>query len=141
MWLNHYLLIRHTPNGRKYPFLDCWGLVCEFYRREFGIELDDYTDFSIRDGYEKESDRGGFKEVPETEAEKGDVIAFFCHGVIFHVAVYLGRGEMLHTGLNRHCRVEKIRSMQCVDCRFYRYAINDAGHEPHLLKVSIGRKK
>ena len=121
MWLNHYLLIRHTPNGRKYPFLDCWGLVCEFYRREFGIELDDYTDFSIRDGYEKESERGGFKEVPETEAEKGDVIAFFRHGVIFHVAVYLGRGEMLHTGLNRHCRVEKIKSMQFVETKIYRH--------------------
>ena len=73
MWLNHYLLIRHTPNGRKYPFLDCWGLVIEFYRRELGIELDDYTD------------------------------------------------EMLHTGLNRHCRVEKIRSMQFVETRIYRH--------------------
>ena len=73
-------------------------------------------------GYEKESERGGFKEVPEIEAEKGDVIAFFRHGVIFHVAVYLGRGEMLHTGLNRHCRVEKIRTMQFVESRFYRYS-------------------
>ena len=63
MWLNHYLLIRHTPNGRKFPFLDCWGLVIEFYRRELGIELDDYTDFSIGDGYEKEKQRGGFMEV------------------------------------------------------------------------------
>ncbi len=120
MWLNHYLLIRHTPNGRKFPFLDCWGLVC-FYRRELGIVLDDYTDFSIRDGYEKESEQGGFKEVPGTVAGKGDVIAFFRHGQIFHVAVYLGNGEMLHTGLNRHCRVEKIRSMQFVESRFYRH--------------------
>ena len=90
MWLNHYLLIRHTPNGRKFPFLDCWGLVIEFYRRELGIELDDYTDFSIKDGYEKEKRRGGFMEVSGSEAEKGDVIAFFRHGQIFHVAVYLG---------------------------------------------------
>ena len=121
MWLNHYLLIRHTPNGRKYPFLDCWGLVIEFYRRELGIELDDYTDFSIKDGYEKEKRRGGFMEVTGSEAEKGDVIAFFRHGQIFHVAVYLGRGEMLHTGLNRHARVEKIKSMQFVESRFFRH--------------------
>ena len=121
MWLNHYLLIRHTPNGRKFPFLDCWGLVIEFYRRELGIELDDYTDFSIKDGYEKEKQRGGFMEVTGSEAEKGDVIAFFRHGQIFHVAVYLGRGEMLHTGLNRHARVEKIKSMQFVESRFFRH--------------------
>ena len=119
MWLNHYLLIRHTPNGRKYPFLDCWGLVCEFYRRELGIELDDYTDFSIKDGYEKE--RSCFYEIEPPHYEFGDVIAFFRHGLIFHVAVYLGKGEMLHTGLNRHCRVEKIRSMQFVETKIYRY--------------------
>ena len=120
MWLNHYLLIRHTPNGRKYPFLDCWGLVCEFYRRELGIELDDYTDFSIREGFKKE--RSCFFEIDTPHSEFGDVIAFFRHGLIFHVAVYLGKGEMLHTGLNRHCRVEKIRAMQFVESRFYRHA-------------------
>ena len=119
MWLNHYLLIRHTPNGRKYPFLDCWGLVCEFYRREFGIELDDYTDFSIREGFKKE--RSCFFEIAPPHSEFGDVIAFFRHGLIFHVAVYLGKGEMLHTGLNRHCRVEKIRAMQFVETRIYRH--------------------
>ena len=119
MWLNHYLLIRHTPNGRKYPFLDCWGLVIEFYRRELGIELDDYTDFSIREGFKKE--RSFFFEIDPPHSEFGDVIAFFRHGLIFHVAVYLGKGEMLHTGLNRHCRVEKIRSMQFVETRIYRH--------------------
>ena len=121
MWLNHYLLIRHTPNGRKYPFLDCWGLVIEFYRRELGIELDDYTDFSIKDGYEKETSRNSFREITAEEAKFGDVIAFFRHGQIFHVAVYLGKGEMLHTGLNRHARVEKIKSMQFVESRFFRH--------------------
>ena len=119
MWLNHYLLIRHTPNGRKYPYLDCWGLVIEFYRRELGIELDDYTDFSIKDGYEKE--RSCFYEIEPPHYEFGDVIAFFRHGLIFHVAVYLGKGEMLHTGLNRHARVEKIKSMQFVESRFFRH--------------------
>ena len=121
MWLNHYLLIRHTPNGRKYPFLDCWGLVIEFYRRELGIELDDYTDFSIKDGYEKETSRNSFRKITADEAKFGDVIAFFRHGQIFHVAVYLGKGEMLHTGLNRHARVEKIKSMQFVESRFFRH--------------------
>ena len=119
MQLNHYLLIRHTPNGRKYPFLDCWGLVIEFYRREFGIELDDYTDFSIRDGYEAE--KNSFRGIAAHEAKFGDVIAFFRHGMIFHVGVFLGKGEMLHTGLNRHARAEKIKSLQFVESRFFRH--------------------
>ena len=139
MWLNHYLLIRHTPNGRKYPYLDCWGLVIEFYRRELGIELDDYTDFSIKDGYEKE--RSCFYEIEPPHYEFGDVIAFFRHGLIFHVAVYLGKGEMLHTGLNRHARVEKIKSMQFVESRFFRHINREQTLEraqkehPHLLLV------
>lgn len=120
MQLNHYLFIRHTPNGRKYPFLDCWGLVIEFYRREFGIELDECTDFSIRDGYEAE--KNSFREILPDEAACGDVIAFFRRGVIFHVAVYLGKGEMLHTGLNRHARAEKVRSLQFAETKFYRHA-------------------
>ncbi len=119
MWLNHYLLIRHTPNGRKYPFLDCWGLVREFHRRELGIELDECTDFSITEGYEKE--RSGFYEIEPPHCGFGDVIAFFRHGVIFHVGVCLGGGRMLHTGLNRHCRIEKISSMQFVETKIYRY--------------------
>ena len=85
------------------------------------MELDDYTDFSIGDGYEKEKRRGGFIEVSGNETEKGDVIAFFRHELIFHVGVNLGRGEMLHTGLNRHARVEKIKSMQFVEAKFYRH--------------------
>ncbi|MBQ3776099.1 MAG: C40 family peptidase [Ruminobacter sp.] len=121
MWLNHYLLIRHTPNGRKYPFLDCWGLVREFHRRELGIELDECTDFSIRDGYENVTSQNSFREIKAETAEFGDVLAFFRHGLIFHVGVYLGRGEMLHTGLNRHCRVEKVRTMQFVETRIYRH--------------------
>ena len=139
MWLNHYLLIRHTPNGRKYPYLDCWGLVIEFYRRELGIELDDYTDFSIKDGYEKE--RSCFYEIDPPHYEFGDVIAFFRHGLIFHVAVYLGKGEMLHTGLNRHARVEKIKSMQFVESRFFRHINREQTLEraqkehPNLLLV------
>ena len=120
MQLNHYLLIRHTPNGRKYPFLDCWGLVIEFYRRELDIELDECTDFSIRDGYEAE--KNSFREIPPDEATFGDVIAFFRHGMIFHVAVFLGKGEMLHTGLNRHARAEKIKSLQFAERRFFRHA-------------------
>ncbi len=121
MWLNHYLLIRHTPNGRKYPFLDCWGLVREFYCRELSIELDECTDFSIRDGYENVTSQNSFREIKAETAEFGDVLAFFRHGVIFHVGVCLGGGRMLHTGLNRHCRIEKISSMQFVEIRIYRH--------------------
>lgn len=83
--------------------------------------LDDYTDFSIKVGYEKETSRNSFREITADKAKFGDVIAFFRHGQIFHVSVYIGKGEMLHTGLNRHARVEKIKSMQFVETKIYRH--------------------
>ena len=32
--IEKYLRNIHTPNGRIYPHLDCWGLVCYVYQNE-----------------------------------------------------------------------------------------------------------
>ena len=42
--INDYLLNKHTPNGRTFPNLDCWGLIVDFYREQLGIQLNEYTD-------------------------------------------------------------------------------------------------
>ena len=44
--INDYLLNKHTPNGRRFPYLDCWGLVVDFYREILNIELNEYTDLT-----------------------------------------------------------------------------------------------
>ena len=42
--IEKYLHNIHTPNGRIYPHLDCWGLVCYVYQNELNIQLDLCTD-------------------------------------------------------------------------------------------------
>ena len=62
--IEKYLRNIHTPNGRIYPHLDCWGLVCYVYKNELNIELDLCTDCqkdTMTDGYEKI--KGSFTEV------------------------------------------------------------------------------
>lgn len=90
--------------GRKfvYGIVDCWTLVRDWYKREQGIELRNY---SRREGWE---DRGenlytvylpheGFREIPITEAEPGDVILMqLVSHVPNHGAIYLGNQQILH---------------------------------------------
>lgn len=64
--IDDYLLIRHTPNGREFPNLDCWGLIVDAYREQLNIELNDYTDLRQKDmtrGLMWERQRGGSKKL------------------------------------------------------------------------------
>lgn len=116
-----YLLIRHTPNGRQFPNLDCWGLVVDVYREHLGITLDDYTDLdhkTMSKGLLYERQAGRFIEVQSPIDY--DVVAFFVSGRLYHVGVWI-RGKILHTSERRGCRWEKIDSIALSQRRFYRY--------------------
>lgn len=123
--INDYLLIKHTPNGRVFPYLDCWGLVVDIYRENLGITLDDYTDLSqksMTDGANEECEKGHFIEV--TTPEDYDVVCFFLRDRLFHVGVFLN-GHLLHTSERKNCRFEKLdRAMYSCKKRFFRYAKN-----------------
>lgn len=120
--INDYLLNKHTPNGRKYPYLDCWGLVVDVYREMLGISLNEYTDLSQADMskalmYERQS--GRFRE--ETEPQDYDVIAFFIGGRLYHVGIWL-KGKILHTSQKKNCRYETLDSrVSLSQIRIYRY--------------------
>lgn len=121
--INDYLLNKHTPNGRKYPYLDCWGLVVDVYREMLGISLNEYTDLSQRDMskalmYERQS--GRFIEVDD-EPHDYDVIAFFLGGRLYHVGLWIG-GKILHTSQKKNCRYETLDSrVSLSQMRIYRY--------------------
>lgn len=95
MCLNHYLLNSYRPNGRKYPHLDCWGLVVYWYRRELGIELNEYADLSQKTMSEGEAkEKAHFKKV--RAPSEGTVCAFYDgRDILFHVGVYT-HGKLLH---------------------------------------------
>lgn len=119
--INDYLLIKHTPNGRNYPYLDCWGLIVDFYNNVLNIELNEYTDLdagSMSRGLAYERNAGRFEEVKEPQ--DGDVIAFFVRGRLFHVGVFW-RGKILHTSQLKNCRYEKLPETTLNDRRYYHY--------------------
>ena len=124
--INDYLLIKHTPNGREYPYLDCWGLIVDVYREILGIKLHDYTDLTQRDmnkGLMYERDSGRFAEVKEPQDY--DIVAFFINGRLYHVGLWIG-GRILHTSQQRNCRYEQLDRVSLSQKRYYRY-VKDRG--------------
>ncbi len=95
--VNDYLLIRHTPGGRQYPRLDCWGLIVDYYRENLGITLGEHTDLShetMAAGMLRE--KGHFREVKTPET--GDI--GFCR-----VGSLESRGMPRHQSEDGFCRV------------------------------------
>ena len=122
--INDYLLNKHTPNGRTFPNLDCWGLIVDFYREQLGIQLNEYTDLDSKcmgKGFMKERDSGRFVETKEPE--NGDVIAFFSNARLYHVGIYIN-GRILHTSQARNCRYERLERTGLHTIRFYHYVRN-----------------
>lgn len=120
--LNDYLLVKHTPNGRTYPFLDCWGLVVDVYKEMLGIQLNEYTDLTqktMSTGFMYERDSGHFYEVKEPQ--DFDLVAFFINGRLFHVGVWI-QNRLLHTSQAKNCRWEQLDRVALAQRRFYRYA-------------------
>lgn len=124
--INDYLLIKHTPNGREYPYLDCWGMIVDVYREILDIKLHDYTDLTQRDmnkGLMYERDSGRFAEVKEPQDY--DIVAFFINGRLYHVGLWIG-GRILHTSQQRNCRYEQLDRVSLSQKRYYRY-VKDRG--------------
>jgi cell wall-associated NlpC family hydrolase len=120
--ISDYLLNTHTPNGRKYPNLDCWGLIVDVYRERLGIELSEYTDLSQSDmsvGLAYERHAGRFIEVKEPQ--NYDVVAFFVCGRLYHVGIWID-GKVLHTSQKKNCRYEIMDRVALSHRRYYRYA-------------------
>jgi len=82
---------------------DCWSLIMDWYRREYGIVL---RNWSVpyewwEGGKEKRYDDNwqseGFTEVPVSEMQTGDMLMFQAGApVTNHAGIYLGDNQMLH---------------------------------------------
>lgn len=109
--------------GRSYSDIDCWGVVREFYKREFGIELKRYYDDIPSSKDEAKSliysHMAEFEKVQKPE-EKGDILLIKIMGVESHIAVYLGDGKMLHTSIPTGCIVDKLSKWERMVTGVYR---------------------
>lgn len=102
--ITHYLKISYSQYNKGYPFLNCWGLVCEFYHREKNITLDTFSENDLRNlnccfvSYRKE-----LKEIQKTN---NCMIGFFKKGILVHCGIYLDNNRVLHT--DRVTRVQNL---------------------------------
>ncbi|MDR1977214.1 MAG: C40 family peptidase [Synergistaceae bacterium] len=103
--------------GRGPDGYDCWGLVCEVFRRG-GIELRDYRDFNLScydsEGFcglfEKESLRWTRHEPPDIPVPAVVTIRFNHPIFVNHVGVYVGGGKFLHTREKTGVCIERLDS-------------------------------
>lgn len=85
--------------GVPYSKMNCWDLTREFYRVSMGAELKHVSAGGPNDRVENSnliySSKGEFEKVDCPEY--GDIILIKIRGIESHIAVYLGKGLMLHT--------------------------------------------
>lgn len=106
----HLIGLPHSPERR-----DCFELVRDFYRVNFGIEITRYPvpndwDADKLDLVNLIAEREGFRHVPDWSIKclrPGDVLALSIGASnANHLAIYLGGNEMLHHPLFRASRKE-----------------------------------
>lgn len=109
--LKHYFAVQYTKDGREYPFLNCWGLICEFYRRELNITLSLFTEYTPK------TMTAGYKIavsdfIPVDSPEFGDVVAFFTQeGILYHVGVMLSPDRFLHSDYRHNTQITPLSFM------------------------------
>ena len=108
--------------GIPYDQLDCWGIVREFYRIVFNIDLKPYYETIPKTRemaktiiYDSMAD---FYEV--NDRMFGDIFLIKMFGVESHIAVYLGNGTMLHTSKHSGCIVERVHRWEKLIVGTYR---------------------
>jgi cell wall-associated NlpC family hydrolase len=96
--------------GTPYDILDCWGVVRTFYLLEYGIDLKEYYK-EIPSSREQAKDLVylGMKDFERVEKpEYGDILLIKLFGIECHIAVYLGRGKILHTQEKTGCMIDNL---------------------------------
>lgn len=106
--IDKWLVSKYQRGGRKYPYLDCWGLVCDVYKT-LGAELPEFADL-CQHTMGKGAEECFRKNIFERVATPSNycLIAFFCADRLFHVGIYYN-GRILHTSEDKNCVLEDFR--------------------------------
>lgn len=86
---------------------DCYTLVRDYYKREFGIALKDFYrnekwwDNGLNVLNEENFKAAGFYSVPVEDVQVGDVFVMQFGKVNDHLAIYVGNSKILHHCYNR----------------------------------------
>lgn len=118
MKLDSYIGIKYRDRARDEDCVDCWGLLCLFYRNEFGIELPQYTT-DTPDGAKYVAEvTAGARVDPTWEKvdtpQYGDVLLFRVQGLPIHCGVYVADNEFLHSFPNRDSCLERLDGLSWI---------------------------
>lgn len=115
----NYIGIPYQVKARSETAVDCWGLLCMFYKNELGIDLPQYTvqyDTATPEGFKQLAEvvatgRLDSEWEKVTELAFGDVLLFRVQGLPIHCGVFLETDEFLHAFHGRNSCVERLSSI------------------------------
>lgn len=148
MKYDKYIGIPYKDNGRDINGIDCWGLVCLYYREELGIELPSYTE-----EYNGPTDKNviraisAYKDTWEltTTPDQGDVVLFNIYGEPRHIGIYIGNNKFLHSREGRDSVVDSLASPRWASRLEGTYKYTETNSiqvigAPHPLKTQLIRE-
>lgn len=116
-WYNKYIGVPFAEKGRDLQGVDCWGLVCVIYEKEFGIKLPTYVEcYNSTDDREILSrliaDESASHWVEQKKPKEFDVLVLNVDGLPFHVGIYTYDRKFIHCekGFNTvHSKLDSFR--------------------------------
>ena len=147
MKYDKYIGLPYKDNGRDTAGVDCWGLVCLFYKNEFDIDLPSYTD-EYSGPYDPSVTRviNIYKDKWDntTTPAEGDVLVFNIYGEPAHVGVYIGNNKFLHSREGKDVVIESLNNVKWIKRLEGIYQYKEAQQvevigAPHPLKTQIYR--
>ena len=112
---NKYIGLPYSSHGRDMSGLDCWGLVCVFYKNEFDVELPSYSDlYTSANGPEVPQAINQYRDTWQSVStgKPGDLCLFNIYGEPAHVGIYVGDNKFLHAREGRDSVIESLASSQ-----------------------------
>ena len=98
----------HNIIGKSYEQLDCWGIVKDFYKNIYDIDLPEfYTERPQNTKIVHEmitNERPLFNQVKTPKI--GNVVLMKVLGVPVHLGIYIGESKILHTTKKTGCIIE-----------------------------------
>jgi len=111
-WADRYVGMRYEAGARGPEAFDCWGLVKEVLRTEFGVEgfeepTEDPLPGNRASAFEDALDGSLWREVPIAAARPGDVLLLCLMGAPVHCGIVTQAGTMLHTVEGRNAVLQR----------------------------------
>ena len=121
-WYDIYYFVSWTRGGRVYPNIDCWGLVCDAFKRRRNITLDAYTQFSESSMTNGMSDAiNQFIKIDENDNfQELDIVCWIVGKQLRHVGIMINGSEYMHCDRIRGTCIGNIKDI-IDDVNVYRY--------------------